>query len=141
MTAIVVTRAGPLTTLQDAGRFGMLKHGISASGPMDTGAYEAAGLLLGDCGTTAIELAQGLAFMLDGDLRMASAGGRFRISVNGTAVEWDAAIGLHDGDVVEIAPGDRGNYGYLRFEREVEVPAGAARPMSLLGWEATRAGP
>ena len=46
MTAIAITRAGPLLTVQDSGRFGMLAHGISASGPMDRGAFDAAGALL-----------------------------------------------------------------------------------------------
>ncbi len=58
MSAIIITRAGPLTTLQDSGRFGMLAHGISASGPMDRGAYETAGALLERAGTTAIEVTQ-----------------------------------------------------------------------------------
>ena len=48
MSAIRITRAGPVTTLQDAGRFGTLKYGVSASGPMDRGAFAAAGALLGE---------------------------------------------------------------------------------------------
>lgn len=51
VTTITILRAGPLTTLQDAGRFGMLRHGISASGPMDRGAFAAAGSALERAGS------------------------------------------------------------------------------------------
>ena len=54
MTTITVRRAGPLTTIQDRGRFGMLQHGISASGPMDRGGYAMAGRMAG-AGEGAIE--------------------------------------------------------------------------------------
>ena len=48
MSAVLsILRAGPLTSIQDDGRFGMLRHGISASGPMDRGAFQWAGALAG----------------------------------------------------------------------------------------------
>ncbi len=124
MTSITITRAGPLATLQDAGRFGMLAHGISASGPMDSAAFQTAGGLLERAGSTAIEFtAAGLSFTADGPLRAACAGGQFRLTVNGNAREWPARLGLDTGDNVDIAPGPAGNYGYLRFDREIEMPA------------------
>jgi biotin-dependent carboxylase-like uncharacterized protein len=121
MTAIVITRAGPLATLQDAGRFGCLSLGISASGPMDFGSYLAAGALLETAGGTAVELAQGLAFEAEGDLRTAVAGGAFRLRVNGKAHDWPDVLSLKSGDRVEISPGANGNYAYLRFERQIDV--------------------
>jgi biotin-dependent carboxylase-like uncharacterized protein len=123
VTAIGITRAGPLTTLQDAGRFGMLRHGISASGPMDRGAYAEAGFMLEGAGATAIELAQSLSFVTEGPLSIGTAGGAFRLSVNGTAREWARAIALEPGSTVTISPGAAGNYGYVRFDREIDVPA------------------
>lgn len=123
MTAIVITRAGPLATLQDAGRFGMLAHGISASGPMDRGAFAAGGALLPRAGRTAIEFTTaGLAFRAEGLLRVGCAGGQFSLSVNGNPREWPAQLGLDEGDEVEITPGPAGNYGYLRFDREIDFP-------------------
>ena len=50
-----MNRVGPATTIQDAGRFGMLRHGISESGPMDRGGFRRAGALLGRAGGEAIE--------------------------------------------------------------------------------------
>ena len=131
MTAITITRAGPLTTLQDRGRFGMLAQGISASGPMDRRAFAAAGALLQKAGETGIEMtAAGIAFRADGSLRVGCAGGQFTLTVNGNLREWPARLGLHEDDVVEVTPGPAGNYGYLRFDREIDVP-------SLLGSRAT----
>lgn len=124
MTALTITRAGPLATLQDEGRFGMLAHGISASGPMDAGAFRQAGAMLGRAGATGIEFtAAGLAFTAEGPLRAACAGGDFVLAVNGNRREWPARIGLAAGDRVEITPGPAGNYGYLRFDRDVDLPA------------------
>src|SRR4051812_28285947 len=122
MTAITFTRTGPLTTLQDAGRFGMLAHGVSASGPMARGAFVAAGAMLAEVGGTGVEFtAAGLCFTAEGPLRAACAGGNFSLSVNRNRREWPARLGLDAGDAVEITPGSAGNYGYLRFDREIEI--------------------
>jgi biotin-dependent carboxylase-like uncharacterized protein len=123
VTAITITRAGPLTTLQDAGRFGMLAQGISASGPMDREGFTAAGALLPEVGGTAIEFtAAGIAFAADGPLQVGCAGGRFGLSVNGNPRDWPARLRLDAGEQVKITPGGVGNYGYLRFDREIGVP-------------------
>ncbi|MEO6015354.1 MAG: biotin-dependent carboxyltransferase family protein [Devosia sp.] len=122
MTGITITQAGPLTTLQDDGRFGMLRHGISASGPMDRGAFAAAGATLERAGSTAIEFSQGFAFTTDFALQFATAGGDFRILVNGKLRAWASALRLSAGAKVEISPGGSGNYGYVRFHQEIEVP-------------------
>jgi 5-oxoprolinase (ATP-hydrolysing) subunit C len=104
MTTITILRAGPLTTLQDEGRFGMLRHGISASGPMDRSAFRAAGAALQRAGSTAIEHTQGLAFEADQALTVA----------------WPEVRQAMAGERVEVPPA-AGNYGYLRFERELEI--------------------
>lgn len=104
MTTITIVRAGPLTTLQDEGRFGMLRHGISASGPMDRAAFHAAGAALPRAGSTAIEHTQGLAFEADTEI----------------AVAWPQLRRIAAGERVEIPPA-AGNYGYVRFEWEIDI--------------------
>ena len=42
-----VVRAGPLVTIQDQGRPGLMRYGIAASGPMDSGAFAVANAALG----------------------------------------------------------------------------------------------
>ena len=128
---IKVLRAGPLATIQDAGRFGMLRYGIGASGPMVAGAFAAAGGLLERAGTAGIELTRtGLDFTAETDVIAGFSGGAFTLTVNGEARDWNAAHGLAAGDTVRIAPGAWGNYGYIRFDREIDVPL-------LLGSQAT----
>lgn len=120
---IRICRAGPLCTLQDEGRFGMLAHGVTASGPMDRGAFRAAGALLEVAGITAIEFTPaGLALETDEALSVAFAGGAFRVSVNGEPQGWPGLAVLQAGDRLDVTPGPAGNYGYLRFEREIDIP-------------------
>jgi biotin-dependent carboxylase-like uncharacterized protein len=120
---IRVTRAGPLCTLQDDGRFGLLAAGISASGPMDRGSFALAGGLLERAGSTGIEFtAAGIGLAADVPVRVAWAGGSFRPAVNGAALDWPGTAQLVSGDRLEILPGPAGNYGYLRFDREIDVP-------------------
>jgi biotin-dependent carboxylase-like uncharacterized protein len=136
VTSIRILRAGPLVTLQDAGRPGLLRHGISASGPMDRGAFERAGGWLGAAGSTGLEFtAAGLSFAVDGSLLMACDGGAFELSIDGVAQPWPSRAVLKDGAVVDIKPGAAGNYGYLRFDREIDVPVvmGSRSTSSIAG--------
>ena len=124
MTALHILRAGPLTTLQDAGRFGCLSYGVSASGPMDRAAFHRAAAWLGAAGSTAIEFTTaGLGLRVEGgSIGAACDGGDFALRLNGEELGWPARMSLKDGDVVDITPGPDGNYGYLRISHEVDVP-------------------
>lgn len=121
MTSLRILRAGPLATLQDEGRFGMLAVGISASGPMDRAAFRAAGARLGQVGATGIEFSQALRLSVDGPVRVALAGGAFQVQRNGVAAPWDDVLALAAGDELVMSPGTAGNFGYVRFERELAV--------------------
>jgi len=133
--ALRLTRVGPAATIQDAGRFGMLQHGISASGPMDRAAFARAGRVLGDGGTSGLEFtAAGLDFCLEGEpVAAAFDGGAFHLRVNGAARDWPAFVPLQPGDRIEITPGPAGNYGYARFDREIDVaPVLGSRATNLI---------
>ena len=123
MTSLRITRAGPLTTIQDEGRPGLLRYGISASGPMDCVAFARAGERLGGAAAAGIEFTTaGLAFTVaDGGLTIAGDGGAFAVSINGKAKRWPVRAALKTGDRVAITPGSRGNFGYLRFDRELDL--------------------
>jgi biotin-dependent carboxylase-like uncharacterized protein len=124
VTALHILRAAPLTTLQDAGRFGCLSYGISASGPMDRAAFHRAEAWLGGAGSTAIEFTTaGLSLRVEGgSIGAACDGGDFSLRRNGEKLEWPARMSLKDGDVIDITPGTAGNYGYLRISHEIDVP-------------------
>jgi len=113
-------RVGPLTTIQDEGRFGMLRHGISASGPMDRAAFMAAGQWAGagrgglECTRAGLELQ-----LVSGNCLVGFAGGDFVVHHNGVLQEWPGAVLLATGDRLAVTPGRWGNYGYLRFGGDV----------------------
>ena len=121
MTAILVTRAGPLVSVQDAGRTGMRRHGIGASGPMDRSGFAGAGALLDGAAPAGIELTTaGFTFRVEGDpIAAGFAGGAFALHLNGEAQAWPTRLALAPGDVVDITPGPAGNYGYVRFDRQL----------------------
>ncbi|MBO9587863.1 biotin-dependent carboxyltransferase family protein [Devosia sp.] len=121
---LVIERAGPLVSIQDAGRFGYLAHGISASGPMDAGAFKRAGVLAGSGGAAGIEFSMlGLDLLVaEGEAVMGWDGGTFEVSVNGRTQSWPSSVLLAAGDRLTISAGTGGNYGYLRFGGEIDVP-------------------
>lgn len=125
MTArISILRCGPLTTIQDRGRFGVLKHGVSGSGPMDTLAFEAAGILAGSVGGAGIEFTSaGMALeVLEGEVSLGWAGGQFVIMLDGVRQSWPGQAILRAGRRIEITTGPWGNFGYIRFGGEIDVP-------------------
>ncbi|MFD2646286.1 biotin-dependent carboxyltransferase family protein [Devosia albogilva] len=118
-----IVRASPLTTVQDAGRFGALAHGIAASGPMDRRGYEAAGLLAG-AGAGGVEFTRaGIEIeLVAGRCRVGFAGGDFTAAQGGARVGWPGLVELSAGDRFSVTPGAWGNYGYLRFGGDIDVP-------------------
>ncbi len=124
MSAVLaILRAAPLTSVQDEGRSGMLRHGISASGPMDRGAFALAGEL-GGGGDGGIEFTTaGIEFRISsGQCRVGFAGGNFVVRVNGVVCAWPGSVALTEGDRLAITPGGWGNYGYIRFDAGIAVP-------------------
>lgn len=122
--ALVIERAGPLATIQDAGRFGFLAHGISASGPMDRSAFRRSGLLAGSGRGAGIEFSMlGLDLVVaEGEVVMGWDGGVFDVSLNGQRQSWPGSARLGAGDRLSISAGIGGNYGYLRFGGEIDIP-------------------
>lgn len=123
--SLVIERAGPLATIQDAGRFGYLAHGISASGPMDGSAFRRAGLLAGSGQAAGIEFSMlGLDLsIVEGEVAVGWDGGIFDVLVNRRKQAWPGGALLAMGDRLSISAGTGGNYGYLRFGGEIDVPA------------------
>jgi biotin-dependent carboxylase-like uncharacterized protein len=124
MTAIHLTRVSPSTTIQDRGRPGALQYGISASGPMDRGAFERALARLGRPSGEAIEITRaGIAFEVEeGPAETAFEGGAFSLEVNCALHPWPALLRLGSGDKVAVTPGPHGNYGYVAFDGVIDVP-------------------
>jgi len=122
---IRVLSAGPGTTLQDAGRHGYLRYGVTAAGPMDSLAHAAANLAVGNpVGSTAIEVSPGGIEVTAefASLSVAVAGGEFEISLDGRPLPPAAVLNLDEGAVLKIRTGRSGSWCYLAVAGRFEVP-------------------
>ncbi|MCJ2034013.1 biotin-dependent carboxyltransferase family protein [Methylobacterium sp. J-068] len=123
-TALRVLSAGPGTTLQDGGRHGYLRYGITAAGPMDRLAHATANLSLGcPAQATAIEVSLGgIALTAEGAaLTVAVAGGAFAVSLDGQELGPDVALTLEPGAVLGIRAGAGGSWCYLAVAGDLDV--------------------
>ncbi len=128
-----VTFAGPLVTFQDAGRPGNMRYGVSASGPMDRLAFDAAHSALGNApGQTAIEISLG-GLMLrckEGTLTLAITGGDFMVEHAGQKTSSWTILTIQKGERLAIRAGKAGSWAYLAF-------AGTLQSKDWLGSQAT----
>jgi biotin-dependent carboxylase-like uncharacterized protein len=132
--ALRVLSAGPGVTLQDAGRHGYLRYGVTAAGPMDPLAHATANLAAGNpAGSTAIEISLGgIELTAEAEpLAVALAGGDFAISLDARPLPSAAMVlTIEPGAVLNIRAGQRGAWCYLAVAGRLVVP-------QLLGSNAT----
>ena len=123
--ALTIAAAGPGTTIQDAGRFGWLRFGVTPAGPMDWAALRTANLALGnDPGAAAIEVGPGgLTVGVDAATSLAFAGGAFRWTRDEQVLPGAARILLRPGETLRARAGSRGAFSYLAVPGGVDVPA------------------
>ena len=127
MSALVVVAPGPLSTLQDSGRWGHLRNGVTPAGAMDMIALAAANLLVGNPpGEAAIEFTLGGDTLeLDADGARFAVAGDVAITVAGAAVAPWRSLALKRGERVQVGALRRGARGYLA------VAGGFATPREL----------
>ncbi|MCE0504041.1 biotin-dependent carboxyltransferase family protein [Roseivivax sp. GX 12232] len=114
---LIVHRAGPGLTLQDEGRPGYLRQGLSRGGAADSLALSEGRALLGQgAGTLALEMAgMGGEFEATEDLRIALTGAPMRASIDGARVAWHASHLLPAGARLVLGAMEAGAYGYLHL--------------------------
>ncbi|KJC42182.1 urea amidolyase [Bradyrhizobium sp. LTSP885] len=120
-----VLSAGPGVTLQDAGRHGYLRFGVTAAGPMDRLAHAAANLAVGNpAGATALEVSVGGVEVTaqSAPLHVAVAGGEFSLSLDGRPLPPAMVLNLDEGAVLRIRAGGRGSWCYLAVAGRFAVP-------------------
>jgi biotin-dependent carboxylase-like uncharacterized protein len=128
-----VLSAGPGATLQDAGRHGYLRFGVTAAGPMDQLSHATANLAVGNpAGSTAIEVsASGIEVTAEfATLSVAVAGGEFTLSLDGRPLPPAVVLNLDEGAVLKIRAGQSGSWCYLAVAGRLVLP-------KLLGSHAT----
>lgn len=120
-----VLEAGPGATLQDGGRHGYLRFGVTAAGPMDPLAHAAANLAVGNrADATAIEVSVGGIEVTAelGSLTIAIAGGEFSLSLDGRPLPPAVVLTLDAGAVLKIRAGSRGSWCYLAIAGRLVLP-------------------
>jgi biotin-dependent carboxylase-like uncharacterized protein len=117
-------RAGPLTTVQDRGRTGLMRFGITPAGPMDWIAFATALSLIDappDAATVEIGPA-GLTLLAEAPQRVALAAPGFRVTRDGTPLPSRIALTLRAGQTLDVTPGPSGVWGYLALPGGVDAP-------------------
>ncbi|MVO18219.1 biotin-dependent carboxyltransferase family protein [Parasedimentitalea huanghaiensis] len=117
MSGLKVLSAGPLMSVQDMGRPGLLERGISQGGAADVLALaEGAGLLSQGAGLAALEMGGiGGTFEAVGTLRIALTGAPMTATLDGVALTWNASHLVEAGQKLVIGAARRGVYGYLHL--------------------------
>lgn len=132
--ALRVLSAGPGNTIQDAGRHGFLRFGVTPAGPMDWQAFRTAHLALGNDPDEAAALEVSL-----GGIELVCEGAPQWIAFCGGEFSWQrgtetcgaaARLQLMPGDIIRVRPGHFGAYGYL-------AAAGGFATPRVLGSRAT----
>jgi biotin-dependent carboxylase-like uncharacterized protein len=137
---LTVEHAGPLTTVQDAGRPGYARFGVTAAGPMDRLAHATANVAIGNPeGASAIETALGglIVTVSEGSIAIAVAGGAPVVTIDGTQVEsWSAHTLFRNARLV-IRPGRWGSWTYLALAGTIPAKrwlgSSATHPQSGFG--------
>src|SRR5438093_11280643 len=124
MPALRVVSAGPGVTLQDGGRHGYLRFGVTAAGPMDPLAFATANIAAGaDQHATAIEVSLGgIELAADATVSLAVAGGSFRIELAGRPLPSAAIATLEPGQKLAIRPGEAGAWCYVAVAGRIDIP-------------------
>jgi biotin-dependent carboxylase-like uncharacterized protein len=116
--------AGPLTTVQDAGRPGYLRVGIPASGPLDREAFVLANRLVGNPdGAAALECTLIGPRVEFADARtVAVTGAECPVTLNGAEVPRWQSVRVAAGDALRLGPARSGVRAYLAVSGGIATP-------------------
>ncbi|MFD2237573.1 biotin-dependent carboxyltransferase family protein [Aureimonas populi] len=123
-----------MTTVQDSGRRGYLRFGVSASGPMDAAAFAIANALVGNGpGAACLEFAlTGGSFELSRPARLAVTGGSLEIVVDGRRVPAWRAFHARAGARITLGALRDAVWGYLAVSGGIDtVPVMGSRATHL----------
>lgn len=122
--ALEVVATGPLTTIQDSGRFGHADLGVGRSGAADLTSYALANRLLANpSGAAALETTLGgLRVRAHGTLCVAVTGAEVPVTVDGRGAARDSVLYLADGAELALGAPARGLRSYLAVRGGVDVP-------------------
>lgn len=119
-----VENPGILTTVQDSGRYGYEKFGISPSGPMDFVSFTLANILVGNSfSESCLELTvSGASLRFDSECVIAVTGADMNAKINGRPCETYRAVKINAGDVLALGFVKAGCRTYIAFHGGLDVP-------------------
>jgi biotin-dependent carboxylase-like uncharacterized protein len=120
---IAVVKPGLLTTVQDLGRRGFAHLGVARSGALDAPALIRANALVGNADTAAgIETTlTGVTLRAEADITVAVTGAHAPITVDGAKVEFDTAVHVSSGALIEVGPAEAGVRSYVAVAGGITV--------------------
>jgi biotin-dependent carboxylase-like uncharacterized protein len=119
MSKLVISAVGPASSVQDGGRYGAQRYGLTPSGAMDRLALATANSLVGNALlAAAIEIGPfGATFTArQGAVRVALAGASRNAEISGRAVASDTSMTLADGETLTLGFARGGSFSYLAIE-------------------------
>ena len=140
LNGLEILELSPGVTIQDRGRSGFRRFGVTGGGAMDKfGLAEGQLLLHNDADDAALEMfAVGGVFRSEDRMTIATSGAEMEISVNGRAVRWRSTIELAREDLLEIGRATDGVFGYLHLPGGIDGPvvlgSRSTHEPSGLGW-------
>lgn len=125
MSMLDIKFAGPLCSVQDSGRTGFMRYGVTESGPMDRLSFSILAAALDSTDDfNAIEVSLGgLVVVTKQTLTLGFCGGEFDLSVDGEKLPSWGVFTLSAGKTLTIRPGSAGSWGYLGCPGGFEVDA------------------
>jgi biotin-dependent carboxylase-like uncharacterized protein len=123
MSKLVISAIGPASSVQDGGRYGAQRYGLTPSGAMDRLALAAANGLVGNTPlVAAIEIGPfGATFTArEGAVRLALAGAPRNADIAGHPVAFDTSMTLLDGAVLTLGFARAGSFSYLAIEGGIQ---------------------
>ncbi|MFF2308337.1 biotin-dependent carboxyltransferase family protein [Streptomyces sp. NPDC058128] len=133
--AVVVVRAGALTTVQDLGRVGYAHLGVPRSGALDPAAVRLVNRLVGNSETAAVleTTVDGCALRPRCAVTVAVGGAPCPVRVDGRPAAWGTAVRVPAGAVLDVGAATRGLRGYVAIGGGIEVePVLGSRSTDLL---------
>ncbi len=124
MEVFEIIHAGPLTTIQDLGRYGCQQYGIPPSGAMDDYALRVANLIVGnDENSAGLEITLlGLKLRVLTGTVIGVTGADLAITINGNPVSQWQAIAVHNGDIISFPRLRSGCRAYLAVGGGLDTP-------------------
>jgi biotin-dependent carboxylase-like uncharacterized protein len=119
MSRLVVSSIGPASSVQDGGRHGAQRYGLTPCGAMDRLALAAANTLVGNPPfAAAVEIGPFAAAFTarDGAVRVALTGGPRVADIGGRAVAMDTSMTIGDGETLTLGFTKGGAFSYLAIE-------------------------